>query len=777
MTAKSRKALFMLVTTGLLLEPVGRLLGSGYFYEEAIFVRRTEPDPPLEKYVNGGLGIVQPTYRRAYLYIAYRNLAGSGFNEQEEKGLEAIWAPGRRQGQMMFLPSSNGQPEIARPWIDARNRVPGLPMASEIRPYREGFVEGTNYLGYLNCPGDAFRTAAATLQKRIDQFGSSNALIKGWVQAQDEVFSNCGGQETLPRVGGWMPPEQRKSQPAATPAPDGNIPPPASSETPALLRADRAYQIAAANFYAGNFEVAQRLFEEISRDSSSPWHELAPYLAARTLVREATLEAGPSQVNRAALGRAETQLNAILGDASLRPIHSDAQRLLNLVRLTLYPEQRLHELAQALMKASSGKTLTQDVIDFSRLLDILPVGKSAGANGDDLTDWIWTLQSNTEASRRRAFENWEQARTLPWLVAAISKARADDPGITSLLEAAEKTAPGSPAFLCVNYHVVRLLRESGTIVRGRAKLDALLGRQDWKTQRSAFNLFLAQRMALARNLEEFLKFAPRALCGVTAAGLEQEYKRDADADPTLESFAYERLLFDSDSTRILNEGMPLELLKDAATRSVLPPRPRREVALATWVRAFLLGNETVAMELVPVVEKLAPEISSNLEVYRAAKTPEARETAAMLTLLRFPGLRPYVLSGRGRLTPLGGLSDLRDNWWCPFPPKTNGDSKSSEEPPFAPFLDAAEQAETGREFVRLTTVETGPNFLGRGILTWARKHPNDPRVPSALYTVVRLPHLGCADKQTGDYSHAAFQLLHRRYPQSQEAKTTKYWYR
>jgi len=72
--------------------------------------------------------------------------------------------------------------------------------------------------------------------------------------------------------------------------------------------------------------------------------------------------------------------------------------------------------------------------------------------------------------------------------------------------------------------------------------------------------------------------------------LEQEYERDADTDPTLESFAYGCLLFDSDSTRILNEEMPLELLKDAATRSVLPPHPRREIALATWVRAFLLGN-------------------------------------------------------------------------------------------------------------------------------------------------------------------------------------------
>ena len=50
-------------------------------------------------------------------------------------------------------------------------------------------------------------------------------------------------------------------------------------------------------------------------------------------------------------------------------MHPAATRLLNLVRLKLYPEKRLHELAGLLLQKSSGGNLTQNVLDYSGLLD------------------------------------------------------------------------------------------------------------------------------------------------------------------------------------------------------------------------------------------------------------------------------------------------------------------------------------------------------------------------------------------------------------------------
>ena len=51
------------------------------------------------------------------------------------------------------------------------------------------------------------------------------------------------------------------------------------------MRADRAYQIAAANFYAANFDEALKGFAAIAADANSPWQRNAVYLVARALTR------------------------------------------------------------------------------------------------------------------------------------------------------------------------------------------------------------------------------------------------------------------------------------------------------------------------------------------------------------------------------------------------------------------------------------------------------------------------------------------------------------
>ena len=61
-------------------------------------------------------------------------------------------------------------------------------------------------------------------------------------------------------------------------------------------------------------------------------------------------------------------------------------------------------------------------------------------------------------------------------------------------------------------------------------------------------------------------------------------------------------------------------------------------------------------------------------------------------------------------------------------------------------------------------------------IQWAKEAPDDPRVPEALHLAVRTTRYGCVDGETTSFSKAAFQLLHRRYPKSEWAKKTKYWF-
>ena len=81
-----------------------------------------------------------------------------------------------------------------------------------------------------------------------------------------------------------------------------------------------------------------------------------------------------------------------------------------------------------------------------------------------------------------------------------------------------------------------------------------------------------------------------------------------------------------------------------------------------------------------------------------------------------------------------------------------------------------------RQFAALQALGTAPNYLCRTAIDCAEKNPNDPRSPEALHLAVRSTRYGCSDKETGRWSKAAFDLLHKRYPNTNWAKATKYWF-
>jgi hypothetical protein len=81
-----------------------------------------------------------------------------------------------------------------------------------------------------------------------------------------------------------------------------------------------------------------------------------------------------------------------------------------------------------------------------------------------------------------------------------------------------------------------------------------------------------------------------------------------------------------------------------------------------------------------------------------------------------------------------------------------------------------------QQWRKLSAIGTAPVYFAPVVLNWAKAHPDDPRVPEALHYFVRSTRYGCVDKSIGPYSKQAFQLLHRRYPESEWTKKTKYWF-
>jgi hypothetical protein len=153
--------------------------------------------------------------------------------------------------------------------------------------------------------------------------------------------------------------------------------------------------------------------------------------------------------------------------------------------------------------------------------------------------------------------------------------------------------------------------------------------------------------------------------------------------------------------------------------------------------------------------------------------------------LKFPGLRPYVSAGVGRTTALEEIDSYRDNYWCAEAPtpQSGPPSQDVEEGkakakliPIPEFLKPS-QTVAATQSGALQALGTAPDYFCRIAIAWTEKNPADPRAPEALHLAVRSTRYGCTDDQTGRWSKAAYDLLHRRYPNTTWAKNTKYWFK
>jgi hypothetical protein len=93
------------------------------------------------------------------------------------------------------------------------------------------------------------------------------------------------------------------------------------------------------------------------------------------------------------------------------------------------------------------------------------------------------------------------------------------------------------------------------------------------------------------------------------------------------------------------------------------------------------------------------------------------------------------------------------------------------------FLTAEQRAAAEAEVKQLQAAEPwDAAHLLAATLEWARSQPDDPRVPEALHRAVIAARYRCADVGNRKQAKEAFQLLHRRYPNSAWTARTNYWY-
>jgi len=745
----ARKFLLILGTVLLLAAP-SAIYSCGPFFEETIFSFNTQPETSPEDFASGKLGILRPGFRRAYLAVAYRYLSGLRLTPEQQRAVLGIW-------NRNINPAAGSEQDAVDAWNKARAEVTRMGPKTEASLYAPASDEQP-YEQFLNCTPDAFRNAVSTLNARSAKFGPTSETLREWVSGQDDVFANCrGGGRVIPAV--------------------------LTSGEP-LLVADRSYQIAAAHFYAGDYDEAANEFDGIAKDSSSPWSPLGSYLAARSLIRKAAMNHAPNEpFDRAALSAAQERLERIVNDPHEGDLKDSATRLLNFIRFRTEPEKRVAELDRVLISHNVGQNFRQDLWDYLLLL-------SQGQQAEDPSDWLQTFYAEGASLGRsgkasvtpseHAIQKWREQKSMPWLVAALTLTDSNSAAVPDLLASADRVPNTSVAYLTVRYQVLRLRIARGQTGVARSELDWWLKQSDLPL--GVRNLFNDQRQEIATAWDDFLQQAAETAVGTTwEEGEANNPSEPKTAGPYFNHF----------SALVFTKRLPLSLLAEAAQSTTLPRNLRREVARTAWLRSILVEDDfATATKLQPALREVDPALWNAMEPFRSAKTANAKRFVAVFIVLNNPGLKPSVREGALRSAPLGELDEFRDNWWCadmsgaqnwgkyePYNKDVNLEFTERESDfPFPAWESDKDKKAAKREWQKLGTVATAPNYLAAQVLAFAKNHEEDERIPQALHLAVRATHLGCTNAETTQLSKAAFNFLHEHYPKSEWAAKTKYHY-
>jgi hypothetical protein len=414
---------------------------------------------------------------------------------------------------------------------------------------------------------------------------------------------------------------------------------------------------------------------------------------------------------------------------------------------------------------------------------------------DELSDWILTFQSSDPTAFDHAQSKWRQSQSTAWLVNALTHATAKSRSITRLMSEAERVPVDTPAYASVAYQLVRLRTELNQTSEARKILDEIVPMRLDSLPVSSQNLFLEQRMKLAGNVSEFLKFASRKPAAYWWGSIgsikdlkqnaksywdekyytetKEEYDRGVD-----EKFAdlviwEDRFSFDPQSADILNWHFPLRSLLDASRDPALPDYLRRSLTLTVWTRAILLNDERVALSAARDVVDRIPEVGPQFSKYLAAKTSTARTYEAIDILLKYSSLSPYVVAGIPEFSTAEEQAYYFEvAWWC-MPADTDYNRDGTETPHVvaAPsFIDREGLAEAKRERARLLELGEGKRWLGKKTLEWAKQSPNDPRLAEALFIAVKANEsykYGCSGWDFDEPLRTELEsTLRERYPQS-----------
>ena len=731
---------------------------------DAVLIGDRHPDQPLQGFVEGRLGVLQATYARTYLIVAYRYLAGLPLEPVEQQAALRVICErqpalvcGRPEPRAKDASARTAVPEAIERWYAARRAALGAGTTDP--KYGPGsVVEGQDESG-INCLDDAFLTAEKTLAARVRGSGVASAPVKDWIARQDAVFTNCNAKTRVA------------------------VPAPASGDPKAPF--DFAYQTAAAAFYARDYAGAEAAFRKIAADAASPWHAIARYLIARVLLRRA--ESQP-QNDVVLLAAAKRELEQTLADSAFASVHAAARLYLPIVRAQLERAPLKSDLGVQLGRGKLGAEFAATLANYAFLhgdmLEEAPQAKDAPPESDRLATFIHVIRAGDFG---RAARLWDKTRSEVWLVAALMAADswpsaatvgtglegvhtlrrpaalrgADAKRLDAILTAAAAVSPTSPAYLTAQYYRLSLRGDPAALGQVRARLRPA----DGPSARNAF-----QELAV-RNAASLDAIAADAM--VTPAGIQDDETGVLDQQTAL------KLGLMPLAADVFARALPTSLLVEAARSDRGHAAQLASVFAAAYVRAGILDDQASAAALADAVKRHAPTLAPFVDPIQAAQSAPERRFEFLYLLAKIPSLSFDPPAWAEAPRPPEEMKSTGGWWWCSGGRSSDRWSDETEKPapiPRLAFLGDAQRATAAAERQRLERIATGPTFLATALVDLAPQLPDSDRLAEALSIAVAGGRYACRDANTTKAGKRAFTLLHKRFPKSRWTRKTVHYY-
>ncbi|MES1195404.1 MAG: peptidylprolyl isomerase, partial [Steroidobacter sp.] len=525
-------------------------------------------------------------------------------------------------------------------------------------------------------------------------------------------------------------------------------------------------------FYARKYDDAVTRFDEIANDKLHPLRTWAAHSAIRAIVRNATLddsllrlrfvlrskygagyvenpdwlaaEHGESERRNNAYSQVASRVDAVLKDQSLVAIHAAAVTLKKNSEMILVPQAVFAKQTAALNQLDRDFDESGELFDWAYLSDSLFDRREnqqfiARLRQDfESFDWIRTIQGCTDnvqspnymghcnEENNHALNMWMATRKNIWLLAALMTASKHDSSLNDIFAAASEVSPAAMEYPTVRYNMIRLMRLAGNNAGAIKLLQS--SQLNLAFSRSAMNLLDQQRFALATTDDQLLGSLFRLRAGGRNGNLKS---------------------FGADGDALINRSMSVGDLWRLSQHSEDNPELRKQLLVAVWWRAEMLGNGKLAKLAADQLLVAMPELISSIKAYNQEMDSDGRHLsmammAAMNNISPMAGRIPSQQFGQRKQKP-----DI--DWWCTFDSADYSDhqriQRSSNQFPAV----SIDTAGANREMMSLKSIGTSADWVASVALRMLEKKQREDVARAFLEMVIRSETLECMSKSSSDW--------------------------